>query len=469
MKPRLGSTGFLAFLAGWMFACPAVTAGLKSFPLSAGQRGTVACLETPSITYDIYLPPGYTTNGTPLPILYTLNPSGGGMVSTFQSVCASLNMIVVGVMSSKNSAQVDLVLRDFYAVPHDVRQRVLFDPSAEYIAGFSGGGENAYMFSRFWAQHVCGIFAMSGWMGCVYGYTNSQVQIIYYRVSEVQTNLLIARTTGSADNYTQTNWLAPDGVFLVSCRAQVKDWTFSGGHAVPPDSLKTTCLTWLLTNRIPAGATDRTNSLAQADNWRARVAAGQTEAVVRECVATLMNQPRTWFALEAQLVLDDLMTNYNSFRSLNLTNLAQGDFASDLFFYSALGAATNKDWQRYDCDLKALANLTGTSGDRAGDIFYLLNNYGYPAPSLYLSASNVSGQLTVWAGDDVPGLDYSLQSRTDLANDSWQDLSPDTSDTNNIWSATFSFDPTAQQIFYRVWTVPSVGSSPPWPNGFNGP
>jgi hypothetical protein len=182
-----------------------------------------------------------------------------------------------------------------------------------------------------------------------------------------------------------------------------------------------------------------------------------------------MNQPRTWFALEAQLVLDDLMTNYDSFRSLNLTNLAQGDFASDLFFYSALGAATNKDWQRYDCDLKALASLTGTSGDRAGDIFYLLNTYGYPGPSLHLSASNVSGQLIVWAGDDVLGLDYSLQSRTDVANDSWQDLAPDTSDTNNIWSATFSFDPTVQQIFYRVWTVPSVGSSPPWPNGFSGP
>ena len=55
---------------------------LLSFPLSANQRGTVACLEKAAITYDIYLPPGYSTNGTPLPIFYTLNATGGGMVST---------------------------------------------------------------------------------------------------------------------------------------------------------------------------------------------------------------------------------------------------------------------------------------------------------------------------------------------------------------------------------------------------
>jgi hypothetical protein len=224
-----------------------------------------------------------------------------------------------------------------------------------------------------------------------------------------------------------------------------------------------------LTNRIPAGETDETNSFAQADNWRSRAAAGQTEAVLRECVSTLMNQPRTWFALEAQLVMDDLMTNFNSVRSLNVTNLAQGDFASDLFFYSALGAATNRDWQRYDCDLKALTGITGTSGDRAGDICYVLNTFGYPAPWLQISVGNISSQANVWLREDVPGLDYSLQSRTDLVNDVWQDMAPSTLDTNAIWSATFGFDPGSASGFYRVGTIPTVGISPPWPNGFNGP
>ena len=455
-----------ASLASVLLFPGSALAGLKPFPLTAGQSGTVTCLENPAISYTVYLPLAYTTNGRPLPILYTLNSGGGGLVSSFQTVCSALHMIVIGVMSSANGATLDLVLRDFYAVPRDVQQRVRFDPSAEFVAGFSGGGENAYIFSRFRAQHVAGIFAMSGWMGCVYG---PQGTVVYYTTSQMQTNLLVARTTGTFDDYTQTNWLAPDGSFLVSCGAQVKDWTFIAGHSIPPDSLKTTCLTWLLTNRIPAGATDETNSLAQADNWRSRAAAGQTEAVLRECVSTLMNRPRTWFALEAQLVMDDLMTNYNSFRSLNVTNLAQGDFASDLFFYSAFGAATNGDWQRYECDLKALTGVTGTSGDRAGDIGYLLNTFGYPAPLLQMSAGNPSGQANVWLQKDVPGLDYALQSRTDLANAVWQDMAPGTVDTNTIWSATFSFNPGSASGFYRVGTMLSAGSSPPWPNGFNGP
>jgi len=453
----------------FLFAASAI-AGLKPFPLSAGQSGTVTCLENPAISYTVYLPSTYGINKAPLPILYTLNPSGGGLVSTFQAVCSSLNIIAVGVSSSKNGAPLDLVLRDFYAVPHDLRQRVLFDPSAEFVAGFSGGGEDAYIFSRFWAQHVAGIFAMSGWMGCTYGFdTNNQFGILYYRTSQVQTNLLVARTTGTSDDYTQTNWLAPDGVFLRSCGAQVKDWTFSGGHAIPSDSVKTTCLTWLLTNRIYAGTSDKTNSLVQADNWRSRAAAGQAETVLRECVATLMNQPRSWFALEAQLVMDDLMTNYNSFRPLNVSNLTQGDFASDLFFYAALGAATNHDWQRYEGNLKALTGITGTSGDRAGDILYVLNKFGYLAPQLHLTADPTLGQASVWLQEDTPGLSYSLQSRTDLINDVWQDMAPSTLDTNAIWSASFGFDPQSPGSFYRVGATPTFGQSPPWPNGSFGP
>ena len=456
----------LALLTSCCFFTGSTFAGLKPFPLSAGQSGTVTCLENPAISYTVYLPPAYGTNKAPLPILYTLNPSGGGLVSTFQAVCSSLNIIAVGVNSSKNGAVLDLVLRDFYAVPHDVRQRVLFDPSAEFVAGFSGGGENAYIFSRFWAQHMAGIFAMSGWMGNTYGPGGT---VVYFSTSHVQTNLLVARTTGTSDDYTQTNWLAPDGVFLTSCGAQVKDWTFSGGHAIPSDSVKTTCLNWLLTSRTPAGASDQSNSLAQASNWRSRVASGQGEAVLRECVATLMNQPRTWFALEAQLVMDDLMTNYNSFRPLNVSNLTQGDFASDLFFYAALGAATNHDWQRYDSDLKALTGITGTSGDRAGDIYYVLNKFNYPAPLLQISADPALGQANAWLQEDAPGLMYSLQTRTDLVNDVWQDLAPPAVDTNAVWSATFGFDPGSAGGFYRVGTTPMFGTSPGWPNGSFGP
>jgi hypothetical protein len=441
------------------FACPAF-ADLKPFPLSANQRGTVTCLENPSVSYDIFLPPAYSTNGTPLPILYTLNSGGGGMVSSFQTVCSGFNIITVGILSSKNDSPWNPILRDFYAVTRDIRQRVFFDPTAVFVGGLSGGGENSYIFSRFWTQQVAGVFAMGGWLGRI---NTGPASVTYYSTDRVQTNLLVTRSTGTSDS--GAIFYNPfDSNYLASSGAVIKDWSFSGGHVEAPDSVKRSALNWLRTQRIPAGSNDQSNSLVQAADWRSRIASGQTEAVLRECVATLMNQPRTWFALEAQLVMDDLMTNYNSFRSLNVSNLAQGDFASDLFFYYARGAATNGDWQRYACALKALTGIVNTSGDRAGDIQYMLTNFNYSAPLLQMAASQTPGQMNLWLSKDTPGLTYALESRTNLINDVWQSQSASVLDSNTVWSASFGFDPGSESGFYRVGTTPLPGVSPPWPD-----
>src|SRR6185312_14882685 len=158
-----------------LIAIPAF-GNLLPFPLSAGQRGTVICLENPSFTYDIYLPPAYSTNGPPLPIFYTMYASGNGMVGTFTNSCANLNIIVVGLTGIKNGVPWDKVFREIYAVTLDVRHRVLYDPTAEFAGGESGGGECAYMFSRVRSQHVSGLFEMAGWLARY----NSGSTIQYY-------------------------------------------------------------------------------------------------------------------------------------------------------------------------------------------------------------------------------------------------------------------------------------------------
>ena len=178
-----------------------------------------------------------------------------------------------------------------------------------------------------------------------------------------------------------------------------------------PDATKTAALTWLTTNRVHAGGSDRSAAITQAASWQTRIAAGQQESVFRECVSNLMNHPRSYIAYQSQLIVDQLMTNYATFRLLNLTNLAQGDFASDFFYYYARGAAVNNDQQRYYCALKALANVTATNGDRAGDIYIQLQNTGYPAPLLQCS-NQTPGQLNLRLKEDATGLAYSVQSRT---------------------------------------------------------
>jgi len=463
-------------------------AELLPFPLSANQRGTVTCLENPSYTYDIYLPPAYTPHGNPLPIFYTMNSGGGGMVSTFQNFCLNSNIICVGITGSQNYRPWTLELREMYAVTLDVRERVMFDPTAEFAGGLSGGGECSYMFSRLRAQHVAGLFEMAGWLAR----EASGPSVQYYGIDRVQTNLLVARTSGTSDTGA-IFYNTFDSNYLATCGAVVQDWWFAGGHGVPPSSLFPPIFSWLLSQRIPAGPSDYTNAFMLYTNWQARIAAGQQESVLRECVSNLMNFPRSWYAYQAQMTLDHLLTNYTAFRSVNVSNLAQGDFASDLFFYCAYGAATNGDWPRYDSCMKALTGITvtndfngtttisnivvtavypttdgidyitTTNGDRAGDIYNLLTNYNqYPFPQLHCASFPI-GQLNLWLNKDTPGLAYTLQSNSSLSNGSWLNMPVVAVDTNTIWSAGVNPLPVSSSGYFRIQATPSPAISPPWP------
>ena len=436
-------------------------AGLLPFPISAGQRGGyVSCLEKPTIRYDIYLPPAYSTNGPALPILYTFDPGGGGMVSDFQLVCKTQNIICVGIKGSQNYGSTDIWMRECAAVSRDIRHRVLFDPTAEFASGFSGGGLASYVFSRFRAQHMAGVFAMSGWLGRGSGYPS------YQTTDRVLTNLLVIRSMGLSDTGRFYN-MAPDSNYLASCGAIIHpDQWFAGGHEVPPDSVKSNCLAWLISQRVSSGPNDESNALAQGADWFARIAAGEKETVLRECVDALMSYPRSWSALEAQLVLDDLMLDYDSFRPLVVNDLVQGDFASDLFYYLGRGAGDGSDWPRYRSALKALTGITSVNGDRAGDIRNLLLKYSYPASMLRCSPDAAPGRMNLWFSKDTPGLDCFLEGRTNLFTDLWQQLVLPVLDTNTVWSAQFDLSPDSTNGFYRLHTSPAAASSPPWPGAW---
>jgi hypothetical protein len=461
------------------------------YPITAGHRGTVYCLEDPSIRYDIFLPSAYTTNGTPLPILYTFHAIPGGMVSDFQEVCASLNIITIGVVDTSNNTFKDDYLRQYCAIARDIRKRLLFDPTAEFVGGISGGGTRAYYTSRFRAQHVAGVLELAGWLGRGYsGYYG--ISVTYQSTDRVQTNLLVARTTGINDE-AGFFYNPCDSNYLATCGAVIQDWYFNGGHEVPPDSVKTDCLNWLLSQRTPAGPNDRANALTQAANWRSRIATGDAGTVLRECVNAQMNYPRTWRALQAELVMDDLMTNYNSFRLMSVDNLAQGDFASDMFYYTARAAALATNSTRYLCGLKALTGITSTNNfngtitisnfpitgvafttnvnlyfvkttnDHVGGIYNMLTNYGYSAPVLQSSLMQTPDQMNLWLNKDVPGLSYTLLRRFSLSSGSWQiTLSPPI-ETNTLWSAVDSAIQFTPFGFYRVSTAPTPTTAPAWP------
>jgi hypothetical protein len=71
--------------------------------------------------------------------------------------------------------------------------------------------------------------------------------------------------------------------------------------------------------------------------------------------------------------------------------------------------------------------------------------------------------MDLYISKNVPELSYSLQSRTNLANDVWQNLAPSTDETDTAWSAHVPFAPEQERIFFQVITTPLPGMSPPWP------
>jgi hypothetical protein len=445
MGPNRGEhLRLVLFLAGLTLALPAL-GGLLPFPLSANQRGTVTCLEQPDVAYDVYLPANYSTNGPPLPIFYTMSSGGGGMVTTFQTALSQLNIIGVGLIGSRNGVAAGVFEREAFAVVRDLRRRVLFDPTAQMSGGISGGGTAAFNFARMHGQHISGVLEMAGSLGVQYGSA-------YPSTVRLQTNLFIAWTIGDQDP--QHNYFPYDSPFLTnSCSDFAQLWTFAGGHVAPPTSMQVDCLNWLLNSRVLPGANDQSDSSVRAANWRSRVAAGELEPVLRECVNVLMTQPRSWDALQAQLVLDDYAADYSTFRSLNIDGIAQGDYAQDMFFYSAQGAAYAGDMSSYHSAMRGLTGVTDSSGDLAQGIHDLLVKFSYPNPILQPFPGPTQGAITLSVSKDTPGLTYVLQSRTNLSNDAWVSRSDPATETNTLWSSAISNSNPAGTEFFRLETL----------------
>ena len=418
------------------------------FPLVAGEHGRVSCRENPSIIYDVYLPPNYAADGPPLPIIYTFSPTGGGEVSSFQDVAAAMQIIVIGLLEFADGVGWDEVWHELYAVTRDVRQRLVFDPTAEMAGGWSGGGVASYGFSRFRGQHTAGVIPMGGWLGETSG--------IYPPEDWLRPGLLVARTTGNTD-WGGLNYLTADAIYMGRCGAVIKNFSFVGGHQVAPPDVQTAAFTWILNSRVQGGPYERATALAQATSWQARIAAGERQAVLGEAVAMLFNNRRNWYAYQAQRILDQLMDE-PAFRTLDTTALAQGLAARDHFYYTARGAALNNDSQNYQAAMKALAGVTGADGYRRSDIYALVDQYGYPIP--VLNISHAAGQLGLSINKDSLGLTYALESRSSLANGAWQNLSCTPVETTTAWSTSITPPPGAKSGFYRVRVTPSATAVP---------
>ena len=394
-----------------------------SFYLAPGQRGWIRCVDHPHVAYDLYLPPAYSSNGPALPLIYTYHANGGGMVGDFQTVAASLQIIVVGILESQNGVGWRDYIDITHAVSRDVRQRINYDPTALYAGGWSGGGVASFEFSKFCRQEVAGVFSLSGWLAFQ---TNS--------VDRYLTNLLVARANGDTD--TGANfYLTHDAPHLLSYGVVIRDWSFPGGHVVAPNSVKTECLNWLIGQRLPPppGAKDQAD--LQAALWRSGIQNGERERVFRECVNTIMTHPRTYETRQAVLILDELAADFPQFRQLNLMEAAEGNYALDHFYFRAFGAAKAGDLDLYYSALKATTGIANIDTDRQIDFRQLLQTHGQPRSIIRRALKDSNGQLALSFAKDSVYVDYRVEASANPTNGPWTVVnSPETSQPDGTWS-----------------------------------
>jgi hypothetical protein len=280
---------------------------------------------------------------------------------------------------------------------------------------------------------------MSGWLG---KQTNA-----YDSSDRVRTNLLVARTMGDGD-YAGNYFMAPDAAVLRSYGAVVRDWYFTGGHEVGPESVRSNALYWLLTQRVTAGSNDRSNATAQAAAWRTRLATGEMGPVLRECMSSVLNRPRTWESFYADMVVDEIQADSAKFRKLDVSGFAGGDFALDYFYYRVYLAGVYRDYEIYYSSLKALTGITNSCMDLAIYIPWALSTYGTPVPVITGAFNAGNGQVDFRYAQDSIALNYYVERRSNVATGAWSSVpSVQTNLGHGIWSAVTPIGPTSPSFF----------------------
>ncbi|MDA3925823.1 MAG: tetratricopeptide repeat protein [Kiritimatiellae bacterium] len=313
----------------------------EAIGVSPGGRGKVQCLTSPEYQYDLYLPSSYG-KGRPLPIVFTSSPGGGGMVNAYKAMGEQLQVIVVGELAYRNGPRNADIIGSVFATLRDVRQRIEFDPTAQFTAGMSGGAWQAYNVARWHPTSISGVIAAGGWLGKEYG--------PWYRHGR---GLLVARGSGEGD-WGANGSRRRDANFLSQFDAKIRDWSFPGGHIDIPTGIKIEIMQWLLSERTHPHAASREVAAEKARLWRAANDRGDGGRVFVECIRSLLENPRTWLALEAQKVVDDMMRDYARFQALSLGGLPTEQAAVDYFGFMAYGAGLAGDADTFRSALKCL-------------------------------------------------------------------------------------------------------------------
>ncbi len=263
-----------------MWPALALAALLSAVPAPAADfpRGQivdkVAVADTPSQSYALYLPSGYTPEKL-WPVLYMLDARGNALVplGRFQTAAERFGWILVSSYNSRSDTQDDPNSPAMTAMWNDAVKRFSIDGRRVYATGFSGGGRAAVAMAYDLPGRVAGVIDVGA------GFPNSQpptkkVPFLYFG------------TVGDRDmNYYEMRELEQK---LESTKSPHRIVFFAGGHEWMSPDIAGEAVAWLELQAMKSGARMKDPDVIAS-----------LHAAARECAAALEVQGRKTEAFRA--------------------------------------------------------------------------------------------------------------------------------------------------------------------------
>lgn len=334
------------------------------------------------------------------------------MVGHFKTVAEEKGFILVGMLESKNGLSWYDYAGYEMAVIRDIRSRVLFDPTAQFAGGFSGGAMAAYQHAIAFRHQLAGVIAMGGWLGQQYSDTE-----------RMHPGLLVARTTGNDDTNARA-WLPNDKNYLLAWECVVRDWSFRGGHQPAPDSVLREVMDWLLESREIQAENEIEEAQSREKAWRNMIAGGEMDQYLVESLSYRAGNPRTWGALYSAQTLDEVAADFDLSRTADdiFDNGPLGDSDNDSIyddlFFRAYAAAKLDDRDRYYTYSRLvtlLAVAQGVRTERTDDMMGLYGHFpDFESPLQLQMAIETPGASSISVAQSVEGKTYRLYQSTNL-------------------------------------------------------
>lgn len=189
------------------------------------------------ISYEIFVPPDLDPKKK-YPLIFFLSPSGNPNIYTpvILNACRSENFIFAGSYNFRNEISHNEFLPAIKKSLQHILDNYPVHQKLLYLAGFSGGGQGAYVISHFEKDRFQGLIVNNG---LIHPNIRDSEALRYLGINKV------AILVGNNDTLVTPVALRNDSALLQRSGIMVQMLNFDGGHQVAPEDIYLQAVKWL--------------------------------------------------------------------------------------------------------------------------------------------------------------------------------------------------------------------------------